>query len=117
MKGSAQQLKSLQGQKRQLQQKLERLAAARRETIGQISGINEKIEKLQANSPEPIVSEHALLRFLEQVEGIDLDQLRERILTADVRQAMMTLGPSGKYPSGAGYRVVMRDNTVTTIEV
>lgn len=37
---------------------------------------------------EPRLSDHALLRFIERVLGVDLDQLRERLLSPAIVEAI-----------------------------
>lgn len=64
---------------------------------------------------EPIVSEHALLRYLERVHNIDLEALKAMILTPQLSNAIKTLG-SGKYPlSGGGGKAVVKDKVIVSI--
>ncbi len=62
------------------------------------------------------VSEHAMLRYLERVKGLDLTELEGEILNDEAMRLIAVLGGSGKYPNGVCV-LVMKDNTVTTITV
>jgi len=66
-------------------------------------------------STSPIVSEHAILRYLERVNGIDVFAIEKEILSASVLKIIETLGGNGKYPLDNGYKAVIKDNVVVTI--
>lgn len=72
-----------------------------------------EIQKLQ-NPPEPKVSEHARLRYLERVKGINFKEIDAEILSQDVRKMIDTLGGSGKFPN-KNHVVVMKNNMVVSI--
>ncbi len=75
-----------------------------------------QIEEATAIAPEPIVTEHAMLRFLERVYGIDLNQIKETILTQGLVMAVNQF-KSGKFPiEGYECRAVVKDRTIITIE-
>lgn len=78
-----------------------------------IDVIERQIRKIQEETKDPIVSEHALLRYVERVLGIDLEAIKRSILSEKVRGYIKQL-PSGKFP-GDGFRVVVKNRTVTTI--
>lgn len=76
-----------------------------------------KIEEIQSNSKDIIVTEHAQLRYIERVIGIDLVELKEKILPKETRELIdKALRANGKYPAGE-HRVVISDKTVVTVEV
>ena len=62
---------------------------------------------------DPIISEHALLRFFERVKGFDLEQVKAEILTEQVKVLIRQLG-SGVYPVN-GFKIKVKDGTVVTI--
>jgi DNA gyrase/topoisomerase IV subunit A len=62
-----------------------------------------------------VVSEHALLRYMERSLGMNLQEVTDRIV-ADVMPLARTLG-DGKYPLSTGGQAVVRDNTVVTVEI
>jgi len=60
------------------------------------------------------ISEHAVLRYLERVEGIDINKVKDKILSdTKIVDAIRTLG-SGSYPIKGGILKVI-DNIVVTI--
>lgn len=78
--------------------------------------LREKIAALAAKKRKEIgITEHALLRYLERVKGMDLAALEQEIITEKIRGLVAELGGSGQYPSGEGYAVVMKDFQIVTI--
>jgi len=63
-----------------------------------------------------IVTEHAILRYLVRVEGMDLQEVKEKILTSRIQDAYNKLRSNGKFPSGTGFRVVIRNGKIVTVE-
>lgn len=57
------------------------------------------------------VTDHAVLRYLERVEGLDLEAVRNRILSDAVLQAMIMRATS---VHGHGFKLVIQDFTVVT---
>lgn len=60
---------------------------------------------------DPRVSDHALLRYLERVMGLDLDRVRDRILTPENRAAIKA-GATAILIEGERYPV--HEGVVTT---
>lgn len=73
-----------------------------------------RIVTLQTEAPAPIVSEHALLRYLERVKGVDLDALREEILSGGTA-ASISFAKNGRIKK-ADMSLIIKDNVVVTIE-
>jgi hypothetical protein len=63
-------------------------------------------------SPEPRVSDHALLRYVERVMGIDVEAIRSDILTDGVKAALRT-GATGITVNGV--KMVAKDGVVVTV--
>jgi chromosome segregation ATPase len=81
-----------------------------------IETVQNKIEALKRRGKSLIVSEHALLRYIERVMGVDLEDLKNEILTDDVLLKIKALqGCDGVYPSKGGFQLRVKDNTVVTI--
>ena len=78
----------------------------------QINTIKQKIESIKGR--EPIVTEHAMLRYIERVLGINLEEVKMQILNEKTLAMINSLG-SGKFP-GDGYKVVVKNRSVITIE-
>lgn len=75
--------------------------------------IEDKIANL--NLVNPVISEHAYLRYFERVLGYDLEEISKIILSEKVINLKDKLGNSGEYPNENGFKVVFKDNRVTTI--
>lgn len=72
-----------------------------------------KIEKLEKPT-NPEISEHAILRYVERVMGINIDDIKKEILSEEVLDLIDKLGGNGTYPT-KDFRVVMKDNVVVTV--
>lgn len=74
-----------------------------------------RIAELQATAvAEPIVSEHALLRYLERIKGVDLEALRAEIL-GDGTAANISFAQNGCIKKGNA-NLVVRNNVVVTVK-
>ena len=82
---------------------------------------NESLKKVRALEAEIasltvdkiVVSEHALLRFVERVGGYDLNAISEAI-AKEIEPMVKSIG-SGKFPIANGFRAVVKDKVVVTI--
>lgn len=118
----AAQLKALQGKLARKQKELEsskEQAALFQRCVAQaqwdIKQIQAEIQEVQQNNQKTlIVSEHAMLRYIERVIGISMDDLKARIVSPQLQKQVDQLG-DGKYPAD-GCRVVVKNNTIVTIE-
>jgi len=77
--------------------------------------LSSEIKTLQDKNKTPIISEHALLRYIERVKGIDLEVLKKEIMTPQLATLIREMG-NGKHPSGGGFKAIVKNNTVITIE-
>ncbi len=57
-------------------------------------------------------SDHAVLRFLEREIGVDIDDVRRRLLSDAVLQAMALNAPTVKTATS---RLVLKDFTIVTV--
>lgn len=76
--------------------------------------VKKRIRELTSLENGVIVSEHAMLRYLERVRGVNLKELHDAILTHEIEEKIKTLG-NGVYPVGGTHQVKVRDGTVVTI--
>lgn len=74
--------------------------------------INQEIKELQIL--EPVVSDHAVLRYLERVHSINVTKIKEEI-KLELLKYTNTLGGTGKFPINGGGTAIMKDMVVTTI--
>lgn len=83
----------------------------------QLSQAQQELEET-GRSDELIVSDHAVLRYLERVKGLDIKALRQEILTDELKSLHTRLG-NGKYPIETGSdkgRAVINNNIIVTVE-
>lgn len=95
--------------KRERQLINERLSVAERN----LRNTEEELKKLKTGN-KIIVSEHAVLRYLERTMELDLKAVENEILSEEVVSQYRTLG-NGKYPVSNGCKAVIKDNVVLTI--
>jgi hypothetical protein len=74
--------------------------------------IKSQIDTLKGK--ELIVSEHALLRYIERFVGVDTDSLKKDILNQELVTKHRQLG-DGKYPIDGSIKAVIKSNVVVSI--
>jgi hypothetical protein len=67
----------------------------------------------QAMVKKPLVTDHAMLRYLERVRMINLNGLEDEIIPPGYH--MMAMGHEGKVRIGNSHSVVMRDGAIITV--
>ena len=77
--------------------------------------VQRQIEALKKS--DPIITEHALLRYLERVKGIDLGQIQKEIMTEYMIDMIKRIH-SGKIPIPGmnGVRVIVRNESIVSVE-
>lgn len=92
-----------------------RKVISKRLTLRQIDA---QLEKLQSEEAFIVVLDHAVIRYLERVEGMDIESLREKIIATE-REKILTLG-QGNFPTqteeGKPFMLKVRNNTVITVQ-
>ncbi|MBF6626849.1 hypothetical protein [Tuanshanicoccus lijuaniae] len=80
-----------------------------------IRSLAQQIERLTKESKGITVSEHAIIRYLERVLGIDSDEIVEKILPEKTRRLAMELG-NGRYAVNEGeFKVVIKNGVVVSV--
>ena len=77
--------------------------------------ISDKL-RLFKNQKEPVVSEHAILRYLERVEGVDIEAIKQKILSPKVREYIDTL-VSGNFPLEENNKIMIRVKNRVVVSV
>lgn len=77
----------------------------------QIQSIDGQIKTMTER--EPVVSEHALLRYIERVLNVDLEAIKGRILTEQNRKAIAFAGNCRIKSEGVEF--VVKDRTVVSV--
>ena len=107
-------LKALQVRRRKLQSALEVAGAgASQKLMPELGRIDKAIHDLTGVEAEPVVSEHALLRYIERVKGLDMQVIRDEILNGR-RDAIRALGTL-QFKTGNGLTIVVKDRVVVTV--
>jgi len=100
-----------------LREELSSLDQKIRTETREIGSIDAQIAQLQAKAKNQtktvIFTEHAILRYLERVKGLDLDQVKKEMVPDLVTKQIRAMG-NGEYPVGT-HSVKVKDNTVITI--
>ena len=56
------------------------------------------IKSIEDKKVQPIsITDHALVRYIERIYGLDTEKLRKEILNQELQELAKTLGGSGKY--------------------
>lgn len=111
-------LKSLQGQRETLMAQLKdasrecaEASARERQLRERLKRIEQKLKALEADA-EPKVSEHALLRYLERVKGIELDTIVQEILSPS-HLSIIRAAPNCTI-NVKGIKFIVKNGTVVT---
>lgn len=78
-----------------------------------IDRTKKKIKQLQETAEEPLISDHAIIRYLERVKGFDIEAIKKEMMPDKLRNVIGTLN-SGKFPTGE-FTAVVRDKLVVTV--
>jgi len=79
-----------------------------------IDYLQSAIEKLKKKTPSNIViSEHAMLRYIERVLGIDLNELQNKIIPSNKLDEIKLIG-NGTF-SINNHKVTVKDGVVVTV--
>ena len=61
------------------------------------------------------VTVHALLRFLERVDGLDISGAVDRLVPDILQEQIDVVGGNGTFPGPPGYQLIVKDGVVITI--
>ena len=98
-------IKDIQDRKVELDKELQLKVNAKKNLLKQISNLTTR---------ELIISEHAILRYFERVNNTDIEKIKKEMVDLDTIGRIKVLG-DGIYPI-KDYKIVVRNNTVVTIE-
>ena len=80
----------------------------------QKSKVQSEIDQLTSSDGGLIVSEHALIRYMERVMDFDMSLIAGAMLEDQLKSAHQKLG-NGTYPLSDGNKVVIRNNTIVSV--
>lgn len=79
----------------------------------QLKQIEDRLSEIHTSNGEPVVSEHAIIRWLERVKGMDMEAIKEEILAGRQAQIRKLGTCTIKMPNGM--RMIVRGHVVVTI--
>ena len=114
IKGLETRRNKLQAERKQLNIEIQDKQKESSEMKSRIDMLQKKIEKLKSKKPNDlIVSEHSLLRYIERVIGIDLEEIRAKILPDDKVSEIKAMG-NCSYGLG-DHTIKVKDGVVVTV--
>ena len=102
-------LNQLANEKRQLDEKQRTLMVTLFNIEQEISTLEKKVEKYTKNGRFNMVTDHAIVRYLERVEGMDIHSIKEKIL-GGIESTLV----DGDYPLST-HRIIIKDAHVVTV--
>lgn len=77
--------------------------------------LTELKNKLNSATSKPVVTEHAILRYIEINFKIDINEIRNKILSENILITLKNLGiKTGKIKTN-DYTIVLKDNQIVTL--
>ena len=110
-------IKTLLRREKELVSEIEDIKGKKKEIDKNLEIKRKKLEGVQAkiaNAQESvIISEHAVIRYIERVLGIDIKEIEKKIVDEETEKIIMELRPI-KICRGE-FSILIKENTVTTI--
>ena len=108
-------LNNAQAEKKAIEEKIKELETAKASISATISNLNESIKSYTNRQKDLIVSEHAILRYLLRVQGLDIAQVARDLVPDRIKEQIKMLG-NGAYPiPEKGFKIVVKENVIVTI--
>jgi len=114
-----QKLKSLQVNQTRLENEIKELKASItelnkkiNEKNTQLSAVTKEIQDI--HSQHPVITEHALLRYVERILQIDLEKVKQEILSDENVKIIDNL-KSCKIPLRSKFKIVVKNKSIVTI--
>jgi hypothetical protein len=119
---SVREIQQLESAKKKLEVQLQKLIEYKKKAQRQcdtaqneLIKIEGKLEILRRDNTEVLITDHAVVRYLERINSVDIDKIKEQIKDKVDLNAVKTLG-CGKFPIDNSYKIVVKDMIVVTIE-
>lgn len=104
-------LKSLSDELLKLKKHAAKLSAQILNKEEALKKAKKELEKLDRTPPK--ISEHAILRYLERVTGIDMEMIKAAILPKEMEK-LVAEGGEGKYNMGT-HTITVAGNTIVSV--
>ena len=114
LKGLQSQLKILTGEAEAMKIDLGNRHREYQQKSDAIKALKIEIAKLSSDK-ELKVSEHAIIRYLERVKGVNIEEIESEILSDRIKGFIDRLGENGTYPHENGYSLVIKNFTVVSV--
>lgn len=80
------------------------------------TSLQRRIHVIKNKPDETVVTDHALVRFMERVMGLDVHEIIDKhILNDNVRSTINAIGQNGKFPIDENSIAIVQNNTIVTI--
>ncbi len=117
-------LKAVETRRNALQAKRKVLNVEINDKQRESAAMNQKIKELQALSEalrektpdQIIVTEHAMLRYLQRVENLDVEALQNRILTDETKEIINQLGTCKINVPNSDIVLIVKDRNIVTVD-
>ena len=112
-------LKRMQTRRRQIISSLKEIRATQGDLQKKQNKLTEELEELNIKigaqgNEEPVISEHAILRYMERVLNMDIERIKAMIVDSNTAALIKNL-KTAKIPVGDGIRLVVKDNVVVSV--
>lgn len=91
-----------------------------RQLRNQVAEADNKVRRIKSEiqtiiDSEIVISEHAILRYLERIKGIDMNVIKEEMMPEKVMKQIQILS-SGKFPCDTHYLKVKNRVVITVLD-
>jgi len=111
-------LKQLITRSNKLRSEVKRLEKEMNESRTAYVNTKKKLEKIEEQlskvSDNVIITEHALLQYMQRYLKIDVSKIKQNLLDKKTQTQIKTLG-NGKYPTSNGHTIVVKNNVIVTV--
>ncbi len=84
--------------------------------LSKIKELQKQLDAIKVKAPKGIViTEHAMLRFLERVDGLDIEELQKRMMTDDQREIIENL-ETCKIKTPDHVTLIVKDKVLVTVD-
>lgn len=112
MSADAMSISQLQAESDRLQSLVGQIQLQLSDAQASLASVRSELQRRLKPQPEPRLSDHAMLRYLERVMHVDVKAIQARIMTDKVKAAILA-GASSVIVAGAKFKIA--NNTVVTI--
>ena len=112
-------IKTLLRREKELISEIEEIKGKKKEIEKNLEFKRKKLESVKAkiaNAQESvIISEHAVIRYIERVLGIDIKEIEKKIVDEETEKIIKEMKPSRIYRGD--FSILIKDNIVTTVTI